>query len=382
MPPLYKGNVLHFQVITDIIPAQMATKRILVTGAGGSPSTNFVRSLRESPERFHLIGVDCNKYYLQRAETDEKHLIPETDDPRYFSILKALVAETKADMVYSQPDQEIEVISERRAELGARTFLPAHETIRICQDKFESFKRWKEAGLTVPETMMIATEADLKAAFKRFGSEVWLRAVVSPGGGKGSFRAKDYDTGKSWIDFCKGWGRFTAAECLKPESTTWTGLYKDGELIVSQARERLYWEFGNRAPSGVTGVTGTGVTVTDPALDELALKAVAAVDATPNGIFAVDFTFDKRGVPNPTEINIGRFFTTHLFFTRAGLNLPYLFVKLAFGEKLPPIPAKFSPLKPGLAWVRGMDFLPVLTDVETIEAAARELEKRRRAPAR
>lgn len=357
-------------------------KRILVTGAGGSPSTNFVRSLRESPEKFHLIGVDCNKYYLQRAETDERHMVPETGDPRYFDILREIIKETKAELVYSQPDQEIEVTSERRAELGARVFLPAHETIRICQDKFESFKRWKAAGLTVPDTMLLRDENDLKLAFDRYGAELWLRAIISPGGGKGSFRAKDFETGRAWIEFCKGWGRFTAAEALRPESTTWTALYKDGELIVSQARERLYWEFGNRAPSGVTGVTGTGVTVTDPKLDQLGLKAVAAVDGKPNGIFAVDFTFDTRGVPNPTEINIGRFFTTHLFFTRAGLNMPYLFVKLAFGEPLPPIASKFSPLKPGLAWVRGMDFLPVLTDVETIEAAERELERRRGTPAR
>jgi carbamoyl-phosphate synthase large subunit len=230
--------------------------------------------------------------------------------------------------------------------------------------------------------MLLRDETDLRKAFEKYGDELWLRAIISPGGGKGSFRAQDFETAKAWIEFCKGWGRFTAAEALRPESTTWTALYKDGELIVSQARERLYWEFGNRAPSGVTGVTGTGVTVTDPKLDQLGLKAVAAVDAKPNGIFAVDFTFDKRGVPNPTEINIGRFFTTHLFFTRAGLNMPYLFVKLAFGEPLPPIAAKFSPLKPGLAWVRGMDFLPVLTDVETIEAAERELERRRRKPAR
>lgn len=353
-------------------------KRILVTGAGGSPSTNFVRSLRESPERFHLIGADCSKYYLQRAETDERHLIPETGDPEYFDVLRALVKETHAELVYSQPDQEIEVISARRGELGAKVFLPSHETIKICQDKFESFKRWKAAGLAVPETMLIRSKDDLKEAFKRYGKKVWLRAIVSPGGGKGSFAAEDLETGIAWIDFCKGWGKFTAAECLRPESTTWTGLYQDGKLIVSQARERLYWEFGNRAPSGVTGITGTGVTVTDPKLDDLSMKAVAAVDGKPNGIFAVDFTLDARGVPNPTEINIGRFFTTHLFFTRAGLNLPYLFVKLAFGEPLPPLEKKFSPLKPGLAWVRGMDFLPVLTTVDAIEASARELEERRR----
>jgi carbamoyl-phosphate synthase large subunit len=353
-------------------------KRILVTGAGGSPSTNFVRSLRESPEEFHLIGVDCNKYSLQRAETDERHMVPEANATDYLDILSQIVRETGAELVYSQPDQEIAVISRARERVGANVFLPDHRTIEICQDKLKSYEIWREAGLTVPETVPVLTESDVSEAFERFGPEIWLRAVVSPGGGKGSFRAKDAETAKAWLDFSDGWGYFTAAESLEPESTTWTGLYDRGELVVAQSRKRLYWEFGDRAPSGVTGITGTGVTVSDPALDDLALTAVNAVDPRPHGIFAVDFTFDKRGVPNPTEINIGRFFTTHLFFTRAGLNMPYIFVKLAFGEPPPPIARKVNPLPPGLAWVRGMDFLPVLTDVERIEAPMRALESRRR----
>jgi predicted ATP-grasp superfamily ATP-dependent carboligase len=356
----------------------MPPRRILVTGAGGTPSTNFVRSLRESPDPFHIVGVDCDRYCLQRAETDERHLVPPAGDPDYLAILRQLIAETGAELVYSQPDQEILLLSRHRAELGARTFLPDHATIEICQDKFASFRRWKEAGLTVPETLLVSCEADLERAFATFGAPVWLRAVVSPGGGKGSFRAANPRVARAWLDFCEGWGTFTAAECLQPESVTWTALYRDGELLVAQGRKRLYWEFGNRAPSGVTGITGTGVTVADPALDDLAQRAIAAVDPRPHGIFAVDLTYDRRGTPNPTEINIGRFFTTHLFFTRAGLNLPYLFVKLALGEPCALPEPRLNPLPAGLAWVRGMDFLPVLTTVEAFAAAEHDLAERRR----
>jgi hypothetical protein len=358
----------------------MSPRRILVTGAGGSPATNFVRSLRESPEPFHLIGVDCNRFYLQRAETDELHLVPEADDPDYLDVLCSVIEESGAELIHCQPDQEIAVVSEHRdrlLSLGCRTFLPAHATIETCQDKYASFLRWKEAGLPVPETRRIDSPADLDRAFADLGSTIWLRAVVSPGGGKGSLRATDPEMARAWLDFCRGWGQFTAAECLEAATVTWTGLYKDGELVVAQGRKRLYWEMGNRAPSGVTGLTGTGVTVADPQLDDLAQRTVAAVDPRPQGIFAVDLTYDRQGVPNPTEINIGRFFTTHLFFTRAGLNLPYLFAKLAFDEPYPAPAQRLNPLPSGLAWVRGMDFLPVLTDVEAFERAASDLAERR-----
>ncbi|MEW6618842.1 MAG: carboxylate--amine ligase [bacterium] len=357
-------------------------KRILITGAGGTPSTNFVRSLRVSSENFYLIGVDCNEYSLHRAETNEKYLVPHPTHNDYLPILKEIIQETKPALIYSQPDQEIYAISKIRKELRdeykLRVFLPEHKTIELCQDKFASYLKWKEAGLKVPETMRINNEDDLKIAVDKFGTPVWVRATFSPGGGMGSFRAENYNVARAWIDFCNGWGSFTAAECLKPDSITWMSLWKNGELIVGQGRKRLYWELGNRAPSGVTGITGTGITVSDPIVDEIALKTIMAVDNHPNGIFSVDLTYDKDGIPNPTEINIGRFFTTHYFFTSCGLNMPYIFVKLAFDEDVSSfIPKKINPLTPGLAWIRGMDFLPVLTDEKTIRLYKEELEKRR-----
>ncbi|MBU1999383.1 MAG: carboxylate--amine ligase, partial [Candidatus Omnitrophica bacterium] len=338
-------------------------KRILITGAGGTPSTNFVRSLRKSGERFFIIGVDCDEYYLQRAETDIRYLVPKTSSTDYIPVLKDIIRKYKAELIYSQPDPEIAIISKYRDSLGIRTFLPADRTIEICQSKLASYNVWKEAGLKVPRTIRLNGAQDLKEAYSKFGKPVWLRAIVSYGGGKDSFYTSDLEVAKAWIRHCNGWGNFTASEYLSPDSVTWLSLWKDGELIVAQGRKRLYWEFGNRAPSGVTGLTGTGVTVSDPIVDKLAQKVIFAIDKKPNGIFAVDLTYDKKGVPNPTEINIGRFFTTHLFFTEAGLNLPYIFVKLAFGEKPPKIRKKVNPLPEGLAWVRGMDFLPILTNV-------------------
>ena len=352
-------------------------KRILITGAGGTPSTNFVRSLRKAPEDFYFIGLDSNKYYLQRAETEERLLIPLANNPNYIEFLKQIIKEKKPDLVYMQPDQEILVVSKHRDELGVKVFLPDHETIDLCQDKFRSYQKWKEAGLKVPETLLINNEEDLKSAFSSFSSPIWIRAIISPGGGKGSFCAPDFEIAKAWIDYCKGWGNFVAAECLEQETVTWQSIWKSGELIVAQGRKRLYWEFANRAPSGVTGLTGTGVTVSDPVVDEIAQKVILAVDKKPNGIFSVDLTLDKKGIPNPTEINIGRFFTTHFFFTKAGLNMPYIFIKLAFDEDIPSLPKKINPLENDLIWIRGLDFHPILSDLKSIKSCEDEFERRR-----
>jgi hypothetical protein len=356
-------------------------KRILVTGAGGSPATNFVRSLRAAPEPVHLVGTDADRFCLMRAETDARYLVPPASDPDYLAVLNAVVERERVDLVHAQNDAEVTFLSEHRDQVAARLFLPAKATVRICQDKFRSFQRWQAAGLPVPDTLLLASEDDLKAAFERFDGALWLRATTGAGG-KGSLPVRDYDTARSWLDFHQGWGGFTAAELLEPDSVTWMSVWHDGELVVAQGRRRLYWELSRVSPSGVTGVTGAGVTISDTTLDHLATRAVLAIDPRPHGLFGVDLTYDGTGTPNPTEINVGRFFTTHQFFTALGLNLPYVYVKLAFGEPPPPIRRRHNPLPDGMVWVRGVDFEPVLTSVAEIDRHVARLEELRRATGR
>ena len=340
-------------------------KRILVGGAGGTPSNNFIRSLRRSGEPFHFIGMTSRKYDLAKAPTEERYLVPPARDPAYREVLWQILTETRPDFFHAQHDFEIEVISEWRDELPVKTFLPDRQTVRLCVDKFLSYERWKAAGLRVPETIDIGSRADLDRAFARFG-ELWLR-FRKGGGGLGALRTSDRSLAERWIEHYEGWGQFSAAECLTPDSVTWMSLWKDGELICAQGRKRLYWEFASRSVAGVTGITGTGVTVSDPEVDRVALAAIQAIDPAPTGIFGVDLTYDANGTPNPTEINIGRFFTTIDFFTAAGLNMPALYLKAAFDEPLPAIEPRVNPLPEGLAWVRGMDCEPVLVPLQDIE---------------
>jgi hypothetical protein len=139
---------------------------------------------------------------------------------------------------------------------------------------------------------------------------------------------------------------------------------------------------GNRTLSGITGVTGAAATVRDPAIDVFAERAIRAIDAEPHGIFSVDMTYDRDEAVRATEINIGRFFTTIHFFTEAGLNMPEIFMKLAFGEAVPPLSRPINPLEPGLVWIRGMDTPPVLTTEAAIDGYRASLEQRRRRASR
>ncbi len=353
-------------------------RRVLITGAGGPAGINFARSLRLAPEPFHLVGTDANPYHLQRAEADARYLVPRFDDPDYLPVLKSIVAESGVETIYAAPDVEVGVISRARDQLGlgVRLFFPKHETIGICHSKYLSYLRWRSAGPRVPETFLLNRPEDLVQAFEVLGPRIWIRSVTG-GAGRGSLSTNRVEQAQEWIEFQRGWGAFVACEHLETASVTWQSIWLDGSLIVAQGRKRLYWEFSDRAPSGVTGLTGTGVTISDATVDRIAQEAIRAIDPRPHGIFSVDMTYDRDGVPNPTEINIARFFTTHLFFTKAGLNMPYIFVRLAFGETLEFAPPLLNPLRPGLVWIRGIDVEPLLTDMASIEAAHQALQARR-----
>ncbi len=349
-------------------------KVVVITGAGGTGGIAFARSLREAGHDFFLYGLDANRFNLQRAETDVKILIPNAKDPNYIDLLIKIIEETKADYLQVQTSHETLIISEHREKMPCKVLLPSHETIKICTSKFSTFQLWQLAGIRVPQTIFINNEEDLSRAFKDIGSKLWLRFDTGSSGA-GALPTTDFDMACSWINFHNGWGKFTASECLERKTVTFESIWKDGELIVAQQRERLHWEHSNRIPSGVSGVTGASLSIDEGNITEIALKCIRTVDAFPSGALGVDFAYDKDGIPTPTEINAGRLMSTHEFFTNAGLNMPMILLQSAFGSP-PDLDKKINPIPPGLIWLRGMDKIPILIKAEEVDIASDELKKR------
>jgi len=349
--------------------------RIHIGGAGGAPSNNFIRSLRESSRNDYLIGASSIASDLMLADLDERHIVPNATASDYPARILSLLAETRPEFLHVQNDFEVRAISRLRSEiagLGVRLYLPAAETIENCVDKRKSYEIWQRSGLKVPRTLLLRTPADLEQAFARFGERIWIRATEG-GAGRGALPTDSFEFARIWIDQFSGWGAFTAAELLTEKSVTWQSIWYEGDLVVAQTRRRRSWNFANRTLSGVTGITGVGETCSDPVIDQVALDAISAVDFRPHGIFSVDMTYDWAGLPNPTEINIGRFFTTHYFFTKAGLNFPEIFCNVALNGTFPSLERRINPLPDGLLWIRGMDVQPVLTtcgELAKLEASA------------
>ena len=347
-------------------------KKILVAGAGGAPTEGVVFSLLKNPNNY-VIGMGSEPTDVILSKADKKYYVPYANTNEYKDKLLEILNKEKPDLVHFQNDLEIyhsSLIREEIKATGTKIFMPDHSVIDTCVHKYKSYQAFKKAGVIVPVNITIDTEEDLKRAFKELGDsqgKIWLRDSGIGGGGKGALPTSDYTLAKSWIDHYKGWGDFIAAEMLTPKTVTWLSVWHEGELILAQTRAREGWTHGNRAISGVTGVTKVGVTVSDEQVTQIAINTVKAVSDKPHGIFGVDMAYDKNGIPNPTEINISRFFTTVRFFTEAGVNFPEIFKQLALGEKISIKKGIINPLENGLMWVRGMDTEPRLVVKDSLE---------------
>lgn len=342
-------------------------RTILVTGAGGSAGTNFIQSLRMADEDFYIVGTDSSKYYSKLSKADRTYVIPLCSEPGYLETLNKIIEKEKVEFLHIQPDPEVKFVSDHREEILTKVFLPSKSAIDIAQDKYEFAKLMYENCVSVPMTRRVKSPEYLKKYFSVFPEKSWLRA----GRGAGSLAAlpvTNYEQANMWIEYwrTKGleWEDFIISEFLPGKEYAFQSLWKNGELVTSAARQRMEYLFQARMPSGQSSTPTIAKSVHNEVVNFHAIRAIQMLDPNATGIFCVDLKEDKYGVPHITEINVGRFFTTSLFFTKAGSNMPYYYIKLAFGEELD-LP-KVNAVEKDLLWIRQIDFKPVLTSMEKI----------------
>lgn len=336
-------------------------KRILVTGAGGSAAANFIASLRLAPEPFYIVGADVRPYHLALADVQERVLVPRADATDFIDELNRVIRHLDIEMLHAQPDPEVLVLSAHRDEIGARLFLPPHATIALCQDKLALVRALENKHVPVAHSYPVKSPDDLPEILQTLltrADRVWLRAIRGAGS-RAALPVTRAEQARAWIDYWAetrgvGWNDFMASEFLPGREFAFSGLWHNGELVTSQARERVEYLYGQLTASGQTSTPSIARTVSRDDVNDIATRAVLAVDTAPHGIYSVDLKENSHGVPCVTEINAGRFFTTSNFFAAASLNMPYLYTRLAFGEPVAPLP-RYNVLDAGLYWVRMVD---------------------------
>jgi carbamoyl-phosphate synthase large subunit len=319
---------------------EFTQKRILVTSAGGGASNNLMAGLRQCEIPVFLVGTSMDRYYLARSRADRNYLIPRADSGEpYLEALGQIVIREEVELIIPNNDVEVPILSAARDRLGARTYLPTHETIGLCQDKLALTEHLADRGIRVPETYAIEAPDQADELFDRFGNAdlLWCR-MRRGGGSRGSLPVKNPDQLRFWVRYWTEMrgvpgGMFVLCEYLPGRNYAMQSVWHNGELIQAKACERLHYLFAGLMPSGTSSTPRVARLIDNPLINEMCVETVRAVDPQATGLFCIDFKEDQKGLPCVTEINIGRFFMITSLFNSVGRhNMAELYPRLAFGE--------------------------------------------------
>jgi glutathione synthase/RimK-type ligase-like ATP-grasp enzyme len=342
--------------------------RVMVMGAGGTAGINFIECLRMAKGEYYIIGCDINKWHIQLPNVDKRYVVPYSTEPGYIEAVNDIIEKEKIDFIHAQPDMEVEVLSASREKVCAAHLFPAKETVRICRDKMTTNEILRQKGVPAPISFQINSVDALRELIQRISrsslqEKVWIRAIKGAGS-KAALPVRTFRQAKEWIHY---WRKtkllesrdFMICEFLPKKEYAFQSLWQDGRLVVSQARERLEYLMGNLFPSGQSSSPSVAVTVHNKKVNEIAAKAVLAIDPGATGVFCVDLKENSEEIPCVTEINCGRFFTTSNFFAALGCNMPHYYVKMGLG-KLPPDLPRYNAVPHGYYWIRSVDMPPLL----------------------
>jgi carbamoyl-phosphate synthase large subunit len=330
---------------------------ILVLGAGGPAAANFIDALRLSATPYYLVGCDVKPYHLELPPLDARYVVSRPDGYERYLTLCRIIHNERIDFIHAQPDVEVMHLVE--FSYGGRTWLPSRDALDICADKWQSRVLWMAAGVPTADAVR-GDDADGISGLVDKHNKVWVRATRGAGS-RASLPCRTADQVVAWMRY---WREehdldrtdFMVSEFLPGPEYAFQSLWRRGRLLVSAARERLEYVFGNLMPSGQSSSPSVARSVHNDEVNRVAQAAVLAIDHDADGVFCVDLKTAADRTVRATEVNAGRFFTTSNFFAHAGCNMPDIYVRMGLGDETAfEGLSRVNAVPAGLVWVRHID---------------------------
>lgn len=133
-----------------------------------------------------VVGADMNLTAPALQVCDISVKVPDVFAENYLNTLKDLAVRENINMVFSLNDLEVALLSKNREqfeeETGATVYVPRFETLKICSDKWLTYRFALENGIDVPATFL--TLEDVQAALA--ASVLSFPLIVKPRWGSAS----------------------------------------------------------------------------------------------------------------------------------------------------------------------------------------------------
>lgn len=306
----------------------------------------MIKSLCANGERkLRLIGLDTEAQIANRYRLDQFYVPPPRSEPDYLPYVLELAKREQVEIVYPIPTAELEMFAASQAafeQQGQRVVVCSAQALRTANNKGSLFLYLHGAGLAcVPQFHIVNTWNGLVDALTALGYPK-ERVCFKPPTGTGSqgFRILDAnidrlslllkamptstltnleDVSQILAD-AEPFPELVVMEYLPGPEYDVDVLAKEGEAIcvIPRRNERMWY-----------GMSLVCVTEEHPEIIEQAREIVASLKLS----YVVSLTFkcNASGEPRLLEIN-PRIPGSIINTLAAGVNMPYLAVKIAMGE--------------------------------------------------
>jgi carbamoyl-phosphate synthase large subunit len=306
---------------------------VLLTAAGAPGAARLIAALRGNGEReLQVVGTDMSAGSGGRFLCDAFHVVPPGASDEFAPTIAALAEREAVDVVFPQSSFEVLPLSRARASFTMPLLVSSPEAIEACNDKSLTAERCRAAGVRVPETILVRSADEFRAAAERLGYPD-VDVCMKPPDAKGSrgFRVLSGNVDRRYellearpgplplsvedaLDAIgdDGFPPLLVMELATGKEHTVDGICRGGRLVLGHAKTR------ERMRAGLAMYFET---VDRPDLVDAARRLCAELDL--DWLCNVQFVGDLLLEVNPRISTI---------VYQEDLNLPYLAVRHAVGE--------------------------------------------------
>ena len=315
--------------------------RVLVTAIGGPTGYGVVKCL-EDKEDIYLIGVDSDKNCHSANKCDIFCVVPKIKSNKFLDEIKRIIKKFNVDIVIPTLQDELYIFEKLKEQVEVITGSSGLSIDKLL-DKVEIYNMMKKKNLIelVPKYELINDIFEYKIKLKELGYPE-KKVCIKPVNGHGGIGFKVIANLKEVANnfFNKQFNNlitsdeferilsvsfhepFMLMEYLPGDEFSVDLLAKDSELVVAIPRKR------ERVSNGIVI---SGKIEKKEILIQAANYIVKAFGL--NNFVNLQFRFDELGNPKLIDLN-PRFCGSQIMSLGAGVNFPYLNIKMLMGKKI------------------------------------------------
>lgn len=142
--------------------------RILTEASGSLVAPYLIKAIQDAGHE--AVGSDIDTHNAGFCLADDFVVLPRKTDPGLWQTIESVLLDRKIDAVIPSLDETMDGWAERResfAQLGVHIVVSPLETVRLCQDKWETYLFFIEAGIPCPRTSLEQCHSLVKPRFGR-----------------------------------------------------------------------------------------------------------------------------------------------------------------------------------------------------------------------